>query len=123
MSRLRQYVNKMMGSCENCKHDSKTHLEWPCVNCVNNVKDHFEEKTNGWIPCSERLPECEWGAETEALMFQIGDRIYTGHFGAGGNSRDYYFRIYADPLDGWDASDVIAWMPLPPAYQPKERSE
>lgn len=80
--------------------------------------DKYESKKNdSWIPCSERLPECEWGTETEALMFQIGDRIYTGYFGTGGYSRDYYFRKYADPLEGWDASDVIAWMPLPEPYK------
>ena len=70
-----------------------------------------------WIPCSERLPECEWGAETEALMYQVGDTIYTGYFGRGGLWRDEYFRRYADIKEGVDASDVIAWMPLPEPYK------
>lgn len=70
-----------------------------------------------WIPCSERLPECEWGAETEALMYQVGDTIYTGHFGRGGLWRDEYFRGYADIKEGVDAESVIAWMPLPEPYK------
>lgn len=73
-----------------------------------------------WIPCSERLPECEWGAETEALMYQVGDTIYTGYFGRGGLWRDEYFRRYADIKEGVDASNVIAWMPLPEPYKEEE---
>ena len=81
-----------------------------------------QPKVGEWIPCSERLPECEWGAETEALMYQVGDTIYTGHFGRDGLWRDEYFRRYADIKEGVDASDVIAWMPLPEPYE-KEGAE
>lgn len=37
-------------TCENCKHDEKTEMEWPCINCVNNARDHFE-------PYNESLTE------------------------------------------------------------------
>ena len=84
----------------------------------NMALDALQRKV--WIPCSERLPECEWGAETEALMYQVGDTIYTGHFGRGGLWRDEYFRRYADIKEGVDASDVIAWMPLPEPYKEGE---
>lgn len=71
-----------------------------------------------WIPCSERLPECEWGAESEALLYQTrAAYIHAGYFGRGGLLRDAYFREFADPREGCDASSVIAWMPLPPAYK------
>ena len=72
-----------------------------------------------WIPCSERLPECENGCETKALMFQIksSDYIEVGHYGEGGKYRDRYFRTYTDTLEGFDASDVIAWQPLPEPYK------
>lgn len=73
--------------------------------------------TNGWIPCSERLPEeafgclvtvmdCEPSTQTEfenILPYVVG---YNG--------------------DGWNDADgeripfeVIAWQPLPQPYQPK----
>lgn len=77
-----------------------------------------------WIPCEERLPECEWGSESEALMFQIknSDYIEVGHYGEGGEYRDRYFRTYTDALEGYEASDVIAWQPLPQPYK-KEGAE
>ena len=75
-------------------------------------------KKQSWIPCSERLPECEWGAETEALFYQTkAGYVRTGYFGRGGLLRDAYFRGYADITEGCDASDVVAWMPLPEPYK------
>lgn len=98
-----------------------------CTDCFSD--DDFKKwiesqpKVGEWIPCSERLPECEWGAETKALLYQRktsnptkGD-ICTGYFGRGGSIRDNYFRTYADTTEGVDASDVIAWMPLPEPYK------
>lgn len=113
MSRLRQYVNKMMGSCESCKHDGKTPLEWPCVNCVNNVKDHFEEKTNGWIPCSERMPERE-----KDVLVSFGDETFV-------------IAWYDEKDDQWKNSStgfvinsvIWAWMPLPDPYSEEEQHD
>ena len=78
-----------------------------------------------WIPCEERLPECEWGCETEPLMFQIknSDYIEIGYYGEGGEYRDRYFRTYIDTLEGYDASDIIAWQPLPTQPYKKEGAE
>ena len=76
-------------------------------------------QNNGWIPCSERLPECEDGWETEALLFQLKgtDTIECGYYGVGGRYRDKYFRTYRDSKEGYDARDVIAWQPLPKPYK------
>jgi hypothetical protein len=87
---------------------------------VFRVKQMLDMYVPKWIPCSERLPECEWGAETEALMYQVNDSIYTGYFGRGGYVRDSYFRGYADTTEGIDAADVIAWMPLPAPFKESE---
>lgn len=78
-----------------------------------------QPKVGEWIPCSERLPKCEWGCETEALMYQLKNTgsIEVGYYGEGGHLRDRYFRTYRDSCEGVDASDVIAWMPLPEAYK------
>ena len=32
--------------CENCLYDGRSAKEWPCINCVNNVDNHFEPKGN-----------------------------------------------------------------------------
>ena len=67
-----------------------------------------------WISVEDRLPECEVGAETEALLFRLRTgTVITGYFGKGGIWRDKYFRHYWDSKDGWDVSDVTHWMPIP----------
>lgn len=72
-----------------------------------------------WIPCSERLPECEWGFETDPVLFQLkSGSIEVGYYGTGGKYSDRYFRTYRDVFEGFDAKDVIAWQPLPEPYQP-----
>ena len=77
--------------------------------------------SNGWIPCSERFPECENGCETTALMFQLKTgTIEVGYFGVGGKVREKYFRHYRNSTDGVDASDVVAWKPLPAPFIDKE---
>lgn len=80
--------------------------------------------TYKWIPCEERLPECEWGYETKELMYQLKDTdsIEVGYYGEGGTYRDRYFRTCRDLFEGVDASDVIAWQPLPQPYK-KEGAE
>ena len=77
-----------------------------------------QPKIGAWIPCNERLPECEWGAETEALLYQHKGTgiIEVGYYGRGGKFRDSYFRHYRNSTDGFDSDDVVAWQPLPEPY-------
>lgn len=86
--------------------------------------EEIEQPKTDWIPCEERLPECEWGSESEELMYQLKDTdsIEVGYYGEGGRYRDKYFRTYRDYFEGVDASDVIAWQPLPAPYK-KEGAE
>lgn len=67
-----------------------------------------------WISVEERLPECEYGCETEALLFRLKTgTVEAGYYGTGGKFRDKYFRCYHHANEGWDAKDVTHWMPLP----------
>lgn len=71
-------------------------------------------KQSEWISVEERLPDCEYGAETEALLFRLKTgTVEAGYFGTGGMFRDKYFRCYHHANEGWDAKDVTHWMPLP----------
>ena len=62
--------------------------------------------TNGWIPCSERLPEldgtyictCQGIAESITLIFSTHDNSWNDEFEA-------------------EYDDVIAWKPLPEPYK------
>lgn len=78
--------------------------------------DNDYRKQSGWISVEDRLPDCEYGAETEALLFRLKTgSVEAGYFGTGGRFRDKYFRCYHHANEGWDAKDVTHWMPLPDA--------
>ena len=91
------------------------------IDKVNEIID-FLNGINQWISTNVRLPECENGAETDALLFRLKTgTVIAGYFGRGGVWRDKYFRHYWDHGEGWDASDVTHWMPLP--AQPTEKEK
>ena len=67
-----------------------------------------------WISVDERLPDCEQGAESEAVLFITKQGfMYTGYYGCGGIYHDRYFREYKNSTEGYDISSVTHWMPLP----------
>ena len=76
-----------------------------------------EEYNNGWIPCSERLPE-EYGD------YLIWWTDITG--------KQYYEITEYDPSNGWIGDipqavegkySVIAWQPLPEPYKESENND
>ena len=78
------------------------------------VKQETEQYNNGWIPCSEKLPELRKDVlvtvKYTGFMGMHGYWIKTGHMEA---ENDWW----GDCAGG----EVIAWMELPSAYRPKEK--
>lgn len=82
------------------------------------VNEVAEEYNNGWIPCSERLPNKEeflkayirnkYGAEF-IVMIEGANRPTTLYLTSDG--------LWVD--DCRNAHEVIAWKPLPEPYHPK----
>ena len=76
------------------------------------VKQEAEKYNNGWIPCSEKLPELRKDVlvtvKYTGSMGMHGYWIKTGHMEA---ENDWW----GDCTGG----EVIAWQPLPLPYQPK----
>lgn len=67
-----------------------------------------------WISVEDRLPEVEWGTESEAVLYITKQGfMYTGYYGCGGIFHDRYFREYKNSTEGCDISNVTHWMPLP----------
>ena len=78
------------------------------------VQEVAEEYNNGWIPCSEKLPELRQDVlvtvKYTGFMGMHGYWIKTGHMEA---ENDWW----GDCAGG----EVIAWQPLPQPYQKGER--
>ena len=88
-----------------------------CVLCVFDkaieiVKHEAEQYNDGWIPCSEKLPDVRQDVlvtvKYTGFMGMHGYWIKTGHMEA---ENDWW----GDCAGG----EVIAWQPLPQPYQPK----
>lgn len=77
------------------------------------VKQEAAEYNNGWIPCSERLPEDKQTCLVTARIYFTPDHV---------DEIDNYIGVGIDTYSkqfGWLGTEPIAWQPLPAPYQPK----
>ena len=73
-----------------------------------------------WIPVTERLPDCEHGAEIGNIEWISCGMVHAGCFGRGGKYRDAYFRTWTDAGEGMDAKDADYWRAVTLPEPPKE---
>lgn len=75
------------------------------------VKQEAEQYNNGWIPCSERLPDDKQRCLTTAKIYFVPDHV---------DEEDNYIGVAIDTYFekfGWSSNpEVIAWQPLPEPY-------
>lgn len=86
------------------------------------IRQTAAEYNNGWIPCSERLPNREEYLENDGrFIVTDGNRRYQGLFDI---YNDKFMIIQRRYRQNWSspAEDkcVIAWQQLPELYQPEE---
>lgn len=90
-------------------------------NAIEIVEQTAIEYNNGWIPCSERLPE----EPKENPIFDgkaLEVYLVTAKYGNNEQDEVYPFRAFWNGVfftDGLNILDVIACQPLPEPYQPK----
>ena len=70
-----------------------------------------ETKNNGWIPCSERLPET---LESEAKAYLTTNK-------EGEMEVSYYHHGWSNGYES--VFDIIAWQPLPEPYREEQEDE
>ena len=71
--------------------------------------DNYQRDVSRWIPATERLPECDLGAEVGNIEWISCGMVHAGCFGRGGKYRDAYFRTWTDAGEGMDAKDADYW--------------
>ena len=119
-----EYNDLIEHNSELCEHCQRTNCEMgtDCSMCIMDkakdiVQDVAKEYNNGWIACSDRLPEepfgclvtvmdCEPSTQTDfenILPYFVG---YDGHSWNDADGEEIPF-------------EVIAWRKLPTPYQPK----
>ena len=89
------------------------------INGYSHVVDVLEQLPSAqpeqrWIPCSERLPE----GITQVIIQTNGEAIHEAFY-MGKDDYGHYVWKRPDNEIYWD-EEVVAWMPLPTPYQPKE---
>lgn len=116
-----EYENLVEHDSEQSQHckDAGDCKGMDCSLCVFNkaieiVKQEAEQYNNGWIPCSERLPEVPEGTEDDDcpefnVTIKGANRAATLRCSSDGTRFDEFGHVYP----------VIAWQPLPAQYQPK----
>lgn len=119
----RTYAKLQLGTNRNSEKIAYCGKEQAINIAISIVKEAEKEHNNGWIPCSERLPEefeatdyieqmIYEGKVTEYIVMIQGAKKATTLYYAGDGywydevSQEYY--------------DVIAWKPLPEPYKESE---
>lgn len=86
------------------------------------IEELADRNVGKWIPVTERLPECEWGAEVGNIEWISCGMVFAGCFGRGGKYRDAYFRTWTDGTEGIDAKGADYWRPIQIPEPPKEET-
>lgn len=109
-----QYCFQTCGANEHCKECNR--LSNGSIDYYENYNCLAEEYNNGWIPCSERLPEKEmdvlvcFSNDINCVIAYRTKMMNT-------NLKDVWVNSSTAHII---SSNIIAWMPLPAPYQKGE---
>ena len=116
-----RYCASSEHGCVECPHVIETCCENMLLMQVAGVIDELSKSC--WVPVTERLPECEQGAEVGNIEWISYGMIFAGCFGRGGKYRDAYFRTWTDGTEGIDAKDADYWRLIQIPKPLKEKTE
>ena len=84
------------------------------VNAIRSWEDYCNEKYNGWIPCSERLPQLYENTSDVVLVCGNNDYQHMAFWCSDGKWRYCQSGMIKEPMD-W--IEIVAWQPLPEPYK------
>lgn len=85
--------------------------------CKEIVQEVAKEYNNGWIPCSERLPEIDGYTSDTVLVCTIDGFQHMAFWCNDEKWRYCESGMIRNPME-W--TEIIAWQPLPEPYKEKE---
>lgn len=114
MSRVRTRLEQYKAEIEK-KSQYKHGLPGSALDIVNTLLADLEldEKENGWIPVSERLPEIKRNYE-ECYLVTDGTFCWMAYWTS---KKGWVFAECTDCKNKIDWTDVVAWMSLPEPYK------
>ena len=114
MSRVRVRLEQYKVEIEK-KSQYKHGLPGSALDIVNTLLDDLEqdEKENGWIPVSERLPETKRNHE-ECYLVTDGIFCWMAYWTS---KKEWVFADCTNCKNKIDWTDVVAWRSLPELYK------
>ena len=116
-----EYNDLIEHNSELCEHCQRTNCEMgtDCSMCImdkakDSVQDVAKEYNNGWIACSDRLPDKAGYEVLATLENSFGQRRVTIIFTGYGDESFWHCNNKEYDLEAWK---VIAWQPLPELYK------
>ena len=116
-----EYNDLIEHNSELCEHCQRTNCEMgtDCSMCIMDkakdiVQDVAKEYNNGWIACSDRLPDKAGYEVLATLENSLGQRRVTIIFTGYGAESFWHCNNKEYDLEVWK---VIAWQPLPEPYK------
>ena len=119
---MQQFIDKLIsrleelrtcsdyGTCNHCQYRWCSMELLDADDTIKIINEFAEEYNNGWIPCSERLPE--ENIEVCVTIKEIDGGIYTQTSWL----QEGQWVVKKTPLE----PKVVAWQPLPEAYHKGE---
>ena len=113
-------MNEVEQTCENCEYEHEDIEGTHCRHCIHSAEEHFKKKethTNGWIPCSEGLPN-----DGQVVLVQVKPEHLSDEDETCIQIRKFDVKhgAYTWKMIGYKewmiVDSVVAWQPLPEPY-------
>lgn len=108
--KIYDYIKRTINPCGRPFEGTAYEFGLKIMDYIENMDD---EKENGWIPVSERLPEIKKNY-LECYLVTDGRFCWMAYLAS---KKEWVFAECTDCKNKIDWTNVVAWMPLPELYK------